>query len=123
MNVGALGRRLFLCRTCRQNIYNTKLFRRTVSGDASQLHNVEGIPPALIARARKMALQHQELEQKAASINEYTPQLIQLHKRISELTQVAENLKELEENHAVCLSVKLRLMIEHPGIAKADFIK
>jgi hypothetical protein len=100
MNVGALGRKLFLCRTCRQNIYS-RHFKRTLSVNASQLHKVEGIPPALIARARKMALQHQELEQKAASLNEYTPQLIQLHKRISELAQVAENLKELEQTHAV----------------------
>ena len=108
MNVGTLGRRLFLCRTCRQNIYNTRHFKRTVSVNASQLHIVEGVPPALIARARKMALQHQELEQKAASINEYTPQVIQLHKRISELAQVAENLKELEETHAVSPSTRSR---------------
>ena len=62
-------------------------------------------------RARKMALHHQELEQKAAAMTEYTPQSIQLYKRISELADVAANLKEFEDAHAVYISENSRLIV------------
>jgi hypothetical protein len=50
-----------------------------------------------------MALQHAELEQKAAAMTEYTPQSVQLYKRISELADVAANLKEFEETRKVVI--------------------
>jgi hypothetical protein len=66
-----------------------------------QWQTVEGVPPGLIHRARKMALLHQELEQKAAEITEYTPESVQMYRRLSELAQVATNLKELEDAQKV----------------------
>ena len=48
-----------------------------------------------------MALQHQELEAKAAAMTEYTPQTVQLYKRISELADVATNLNQFEEAQKV----------------------
>jgi hypothetical protein len=50
-----------------------------------------------------MALQHQELEQRAASMTEYTPQSVQLHRRISEIADVSANLKAFEDAHTVYL--------------------
>ena len=50
-----------------------------------------------------MALQHQELEQRAASMTEYTPQSVQLYRRISELADVSANLKAFEDTHTVYL--------------------
>jgi hypothetical protein len=57
--------------------------------------------PGVLALARKMASQHKELEQKAAALTEYTPQSVQLYKRISELEDVAKNLTNFEQTQKV----------------------
>jgi hypothetical protein len=92
----------WICRACRTNLYNHALQRKSFRTSSLRWQSVEGIPPGLILRAKKMALQHQELEQKAAAMTEYTPQTVQLYKRISELADVAANLKQFEESQKVC---------------------
>jgi len=62
---------------------------------------VEELPAGLILRAQEMARQYKELEAKAASITEYTPQTVQLYKRISELEEVATNLKAFQDARKV----------------------
>ena len=91
----------WICRTCRRDILDRSIQKRSFWTTPSLWQSLEGVPPGLILRARKMALQHQELEQKAASLTEYTPQSVQLYKRISELADVATNLKEFEDAHGV----------------------
>lgn len=91
----------WICRTCRKHLYENICQRRSFRGTLLRWQTVEGVPPGLILRARKMALQHQELEEKAAAITEYTPQSVQLYKRISELADVATNLKEFEDAQTV----------------------
>jgi len=91
----------WVCRACRKQIYGNASGRRLFQTSALQWQNIEGVPPGVIHRARKMALLHQELEQKAAEITEYTPESVQLYRRISELAQVATNLKEFEDAQKV----------------------
>ena len=62
---------------------------------------MEELPAGLILRAQEMARQYKELEAKAASITEYTPQTVQLYKRISELEEVATNLKAFQDARKV----------------------
>ena len=95
--------RQWICRTCQRDTVNRSTQKRSFWTTLSRWQSVEGVPPGLIIRARKMALQHQELEQKAASMTEYTPQSVQLYKRISELADVSANLKEFEDAHLVHL--------------------
>lgn len=54
-----------------------------------------------------MTLLHQQLEQKAAEMTEYTPESAQLYRRISELAQVATNLKEFEDAQKVSAAKEL----------------
>jgi hypothetical protein len=89
--------RKWICRVYYRKIYHKRLF----STSLLRWQDVEGVPPGLIVRARKLAQQHQELEQKAAEMTEYTPQSIQIYKRISELASVASNLKEFQETQMV----------------------
>ena len=91
----------WICRTCQRDILNRSIQKRSFWATLSRWQSVESVPPGLILRAQKMALQHQELEQKAASMTEYTPQSVRLYKRISELADVATNLKEFEDAHSV----------------------
>ena len=98
----------WVCRACRDSFHQKRLFGLT----QWRWRDIEGIAPSLILRARKMATQHTELEQKAAAMTEYTPQSVQLYKRISELAAVAENLKELEETQKVVI-LQYRLTTEH----------
>jgi len=44
-----------------------------------------------------MALRHKELEEKVAAMTDYTPQSVLMYKRISQLSEVSENLKSFEE--------------------------
>jgi hypothetical protein len=60
-----------------------------------------------------MALKHQELEAKAAAMTEYTPQTVQLYKRISELADVATNLNQFEEAQKVCHKRSCPNSLEH----------
>jgi hypothetical protein len=93
----------WICQACRQefpfNKFNTLI--RSFHFTAKTCQETESIPSGLILRAQKLAQQHRELEQKAAQITDYTPQSIQLYKRISELSQVTTNLKEFENAHKV----------------------
>jgi hypothetical protein len=91
----------WICRTCRKHLYRNGYQKRLFWIAPSRWQNIEGVPPGLILRARKMALQHQELEEKAAKITEYTPQSVQLYKRITGLADVATNLKEFEDAQTV----------------------
>ena len=113
----------WVCRTCRRDILNRSSQKRLFETTLVRWQSVEGVPPGLILRARKMALQHQELEQKAAAITEYTPQSVQLYKRISELAEVATNLKEFEDAHTVYPSETLDLLIEHRRAKENNIIK
>lgn len=63
---------------------------------------MEELPQGLILRAQKMALQHKELEEKVASMTEYTPRSVLLYKRISELSEISANLQAFEEAKHVC---------------------
>jgi hypothetical protein len=63
--------------------------------------SVEELPAGLVLRAQKMAQLHKDLEKKAATMTEYTPQTVQLYKRISELADVAENLRAFQEARKV----------------------
>lgn len=87
----------WVCRACR----NQRNQRRQFGSTLWRWQGVEGFPPGLVLRAKKMAIQHAELERKAAAMTEYTPQSIQIYKRISELAEVAAQLKELEETQKV----------------------
>jgi hypothetical protein len=103
----------WVCRACRKQVYGNVSGRRLFQTSALQWQNVEGVPPGVIHRARKMALLHRELEQKAAEITEYTTESVQLYRRISELAQVATNLKEFEDAQKVCSPEDARLIPEH----------
>src|SRR5271169_3073892 len=91
----------WICRTCRKHLCRSGYQKRLFGTTLPRWQSIEGVPPGLILRARKMALQHQELEEKAAKITEYTPQSVQLYKRITELADVATNLKEFEDSQTV----------------------
>lgn len=91
----------WVCRACRKQLYGNTFGNRHFRTSVLQWQNVEGVPPGLIHRARKMAILHQQLEQKAAEMTEYTPESAQLYRRISELAQVAANLKEFEDAQKV----------------------
>ena len=96
----------WVCQTCRQRTF--RFYQgRLIQNAALLRQNVDGMPPGLLLRARKMALLHQELEQKAASITEYTPQSARLYKRLSELAEVSTDLKAFEEAQRV-YHVKIR---------------
>jgi len=62
---------------------------------------LEELPPGLILRAQKMALQHKELEEKVAALTDYTPESVHLYKRISELSEISTNLKAFEDARKV----------------------
>lgn len=68
---------------------------------SSRGQNDEGMNLGVLQLARKMAAQHKELEQKAAAITEYTPQSVQVYKRISELENVVNNLNSFEKTQKV----------------------
>ena len=60
-----------------------------------------------------MALLHQQLEEKATEMTDYTPESVQLYKQISELSQVATNLKEFEDAQKVFSPGIIRFIPEH----------
>ena len=91
----------WICHTCRRSILNCTTPKKQFQTAPLRWQIVQGIPPRLILQARKMALELQELEGKAAAMTEYTTQSVQLYKRIRELTSVVSNLKELEDSHTV----------------------
>ena len=93
----------WICRACQKESYGKRLFHYT----GWKRNGAEGVPTGLILRAKKFAQQYRELEQKAAQTTEYTPQTIQLYKRINELSEVANNLREFENTQDVCLCRKL----------------
>src|SRR5579859_2050502 len=93
--------RKWVCDACRRCILDSFRTARALTTTASRWQNVDEMHPGVIQLARKMASQHKELEQKAAAMTEYTPQSVQLHKRISELEDVAKNLKNFEETQNV----------------------
>jgi len=89
------------CQACRKRIYNNINTKRLFGNTVLRWQSVEGVPPGLIVLARKMAVQYQELEKQAAATTEYTPQTVQLYKRIGQLSDVATILKELEDAQTV----------------------
>jgi len=93
--------RKWVCDGCRRCIFDSFRTARALTTTASRWQNVDEMHPGVIQLARKMAAQHKELEQKAAAMIEYTPQSIQIYKRISELENVANNLKSFEETQKV----------------------
>jgi peptide chain release factor 1 len=92
-----------MCQSCGRALGNVNYQCRGFSGSTARWQIAEEFPPGLILRARKMAKQCQELEQRAASMTEYTPQSMHIYKRISELSEVASNLKQFEEAQNVPL--------------------
>jgi hypothetical protein len=94
----------WICRICRKGISNSIFHKRSFQATRLRWQGIEGVPPGLILRARKLALQHQELEEQATKITEYTSQSVQLYKRISELAEVTANLKEFEDTQKVISS-------------------
>ena len=93
--------RKWVCDACRICIFDSLWTARALTTTASRLQNVDEMNPGVIQLARKMAAQHKVLEQKAAAMTEYTPQSIQIYKRLSELENVASNLKSFEETQKV----------------------
>lgn len=93
--------RQWVCSACRKRIFDGVKTKRAFTATATIWQAVEGMHPGVIQLARKMASQHKELEQKAAAMTEYTPQSVQLYKRISELEDVAKNLNNFEETRKV----------------------
>lgn len=91
----------WICRACRNSLAENQIGKRLFQSTRWRGQSVEELPAGLILRAQKMARQHRELEQKAAIMTEYTPQTVQLYKRISELEQVATNLKEFQDARKV----------------------
>lgn len=93
--------RQWICRACRNSLAKNQIGKRLFQSTRWRGQTVDELPAGLILRAQKMAQQHRELEQKAASMTEYTPQTVQLYKRISELEQVTTNLKEFQDARKV----------------------
>ena len=93
--------RQWICGTCRKRIFNGIQMKRTLTVTTSRWQSVEGMHLGVIQLAWKLASQHKELEQKAAAMTEYTPQSVQLYKRISQLEDVANNLNKFEETQKV----------------------
>jgi len=91
----------WVCRACRKQLYGNAIGNRLFRTNVARWQNVEGVPPGLISRARRMAQLHEQLEHKAAELTEYTPESVQLYRRISELAQISTNLKEFEEAQKV----------------------
>jgi len=81
--------------------------RRTFRTTLPWRQAIEELPPALILRAQKMALQHKELEEKVAAMTDYTPQSVLMYKRISELSEISATLKAFEKAIKVCEHLKL----------------
>ena len=104
----------WICRQCRNAITNNNNRKRGFQSSVWRWQSVEELPPGLILRAQKMVRLHKELEQKAASMTEYTPQTVQLYKRISELEQVATNMKAFQEAR----KVSVILLHADPRISK-----
>jgi hypothetical protein len=93
--------RQWICSACRKRIFDRLQAKRAFAATTTRWQTVEGMHPGVLALARKMASQHKELEQKAAALTEYTPQSVQLYKRISELEDVAKNLTNFEQTQKV----------------------
>jgi hypothetical protein len=87
----------WICQTCRKSLITNAIQRRTFRTSVLRRQTVEELPPGLILRAQKMALQHQELEQKVAAMTDYTPESVHIYKRISELSDISTNLKAFEQ--------------------------
>jgi hypothetical protein len=88
----------WICRTCRRRPHNTQ---RGFHYAATLWQDGGRVSAGLIKRARKLARQHKELEEKAAAMTEYSPESIQLYKRINELSEVASQLDALEDSQKV----------------------
>ena len=91
----------WICRTCQNNLRYHILPKRLFSAYSMVWQATQSLPPGLILRAQKMALVHAELEKKAAAMTDYTPESVQLYKRINELADIASNLKEFEDAQTV----------------------
>jgi hypothetical protein len=91
----------WICQACRKSLITNALQRRTFRATVLRRQTVEELPPGLILRAQKMALQHQELEKKVAAMTDYTPESVLIYKRISELSNVSTNLKAFEQAQKV----------------------
>lgn len=87
----------WICQTCRKSLITNVVPRRAFRATVPRRQSVEELPPGLILRAQKMALQHQELEQKVAAMTDYTPESVLIYKRISELSDISTNLKAFEQ--------------------------